>query len=46
MKESRGNFFKDVDGNVVLDLNCSLPLGYNADCLFNARDGPTYDRWL
>ena len=46
MKESKGNFFKDTDGNVVLDMNCSLPLGYNHDAFFNNRDGPAYDRFL
>ena len=45
MKESHGNFFKDVDGNVVLDLNCGLALGYNPDVLTNARDSPLYDRF-
>ena len=38
MKKSKGNFFVDLDGNVVLDLNCnmnSLPLGYNHDALIN-----------
>jgi 4-aminobutyrate aminotransferase / (S)-3-amino-2-methylpropionate transaminase len=37
-KKSRGNFFVDVDGNVVLDLHCnfsSLPLGYNHDAFIN-----------
>lgn len=46
LKRSKGNFFKDVDGNVVLDLNCRLPLGYNHDVLINARDSATYDRFL
>ena len=46
LKKSKGNFFVDVDGNVVLDLNCPLPLGYNADALFNARDSQTFDRFL
>ena len=37
-KKSRGNYFVDVDGNVVLDLHCnfnSLPLGYNHDVYIN-----------
>ena len=41
MKESKGNFFKDVDGNLILDLYCnyaSLPLGYNHDALINVID--------
>ena len=46
MKQSKGNFFKDTDGNVVLDLNCPLPLGYNHDVLINARDSDVYDRFL
>lgn len=39
-KKSKGNFFVDVDGNVVLDLHCnfsSLPLGYNHDAFVNVR---------
>ena len=46
LKQSKGNFFKDTDGNVVLDLNCPLPLGYNHDVLINARDSNVYDRFL
>ena len=46
LKQSKGNFFKDTDGNVLLDLNCPLPLGYNHDALINARDSPIYDRFL
>lgn len=46
MKESKGNFFKDTDGNVILDLNCPLALGYNHDVLINARDSAAYDRFL
>ena len=46
LKQSKGNFFKDTDGNVVLDLNCPLPLGYNHDVLINARDTNVYDRFL
>ncbi|MFS8160253.1 MAG: hypothetical protein ACMG6E_08615 [Candidatus Roizmanbacteria bacterium] len=37
-KKSKGNFFVDLDGNIILDLNCnlaSLPLGYNHDALIN-----------
>ena len=45
-KKSKGNFFVDTDGNVVLDLNCSLPLGYARDCMINARDTYLYDRFL
>ena len=46
LKQSKGNFFKDKDGNVLLDLNCPLPLGYNHDVLINARDSSLYDRFL
>ena len=46
LKQSKGNFFKDTDGNVVLDMNCPLPLGYNHDVLINARDSNVYDRFL
>jgi len=46
LKQSKGNFFKDTDGNVVLDLNCPLALGYNHDALINARDSNKYDRFL
>lgn len=46
LKQSKGNFFADTDGNVILDLNCPLPLGYNNDALINARDSTTYDRFL
>lgn len=35
LKHSKGNYFMDTDGNVVLDLNCSLALGYNHDSLIN-----------
>ncbi len=37
-KQSKGNFFVDVDGNVVLDLHCNfsnLPLGYNHEAYIN-----------
>jgi len=46
LKQSKGNYFKDTDGNVILDLNCPLPLGYNHDALINARDSALYDRFL
>lgn len=46
LKQSKGNFFKDTDGNVILDLNCAQPLGYNHDVLINARDSKVYDRFL
>lgn len=46
MKKSKGNFFTDTDGNVVLDLNCSLALGYNHDSLINLRTTDKYDRFL
>jgi 4-aminobutyrate aminotransferase-like enzyme len=37
-KKSKGNYFTDIDGNVVLDLHCNYshnPLGYNHDALIN-----------
>lgn len=46
MKKSKGNYFTDTDGNVVLDLNCSLALGYNHDTLINLRTTDKYDRFL
>lgn len=46
LKHSKGNFFMDTDGNVVLDLNCSLALGYNHDSLINQRTTDKYDRFL
>ena len=46
MKQSKGNFFQDTDGNVVLDLNCGQALGYNHDVMINARDSSLYDRFL
>ena len=46
MKQSRGNFFVDTDGNVVLDLDCSQALGYNHDRYIDARDSLVYDRFL
>ena len=45
LKDSKGNYFKDVDGNVVLDLVCNQALGYNHDALINARDSPLFDRF-
>lgn len=37
----------DTDGNIVLDMNCSLALGYNHDALVNQRMGTNnYDRFL
>lgn len=46
MKQSRGNFFVDTDGNVVLDLDCAQALGYNHDRYIDARDSLVYDRFL
>lgn len=45
-EKSKGNFFKDAEGNTMLDLymsNGSLPLGYNHAGLINARDSPLFD---
>ena len=49
LKKSKGNYFQDIDGNIVLDLHCNygaLPLGYNHDALINARDSNLYDRFI
>ena len=46
MKQSYGNYFEDVDRNVVLDLDCNQALGYNHDVLVNARDTTLYDRFI
>lgn len=48
-KQSKGNYFVDVDGNTILDLNASASgqiLGYNHDDLINARDSDLYDRFV
>ena len=45
-KRSRGSYFTDTDGNVVLDLNCPSALGYNHDVHINARDSDFYDKFL
>ena len=45
-KRSKGSYFTDTDGNVVLDLDCSSALGYNHDVMINARDSDHYDRFL
>jgi 4-aminobutyrate aminotransferase/(S)-3-amino-2-methylpropionate transaminase len=48
-KKSKGNFFVDVDGNVILDLHChyhGLPLGYNHDKMINLRDSNAFDRFI
>ncbi len=36
----------DTDGNIVLDMNCSLALGYNHDSLINQRTTDKYDKFL
>ena len=46
MKKSKGNYFVDTDGNVVLDFANPLALGYNHDQLINARDSDLFDRFL
>jgi 4-aminobutyrate aminotransferase/(S)-3-amino-2-methylpropionate transaminase len=43
---SKGNYFRDTDGNTILDLDCPLTLGYNNDEMINARDSPMFDRFL
>ena len=46
MKQSKGNFFRDTDGNNILDLANPIALGYNHDQLINARDSDLFDRFL
>ena len=47
VKKSKGNYFVDTDGNVVLDLNTSLALGYNYESFMWDRMVPgKYDRFL
>ena len=48
-KQSKGNYFKDTDGNTVLDMNAAqagLILGYNSDDLVNVRTTEAYDRFI
>lgn len=48
-KLSKGNYFKDTDGNSILDMNAAqagLILGYNSDDLVNARMTELYDRFV
>lgn len=46
IKKSRGNYFTDVDGNIVLDMNCSLALGYNHDSIMHQKmSSTTFDRF-
>lgn len=48
-KQSKGNYFRDTDGNTVLDMNASqngLVLGYNHDDMINLRDSELYDRFV
>ena len=49
LKQSKGNYLRDIDGNTVLDLNASQAgqvLGYNNDDLINARSTNLYDRFV
>jgi len=46
IKKSKGSYFMDTDGNVVLDMNCPVALGWNNDWMINARDSNEYDRFL
>lgn len=48
-KKSKGNYFVDVYGNTILDLNANASgqiVGYNHDDLINERDSETYDRFI
>ena len=44
-KASKGVYFKDTDGNTVLDFTSPLALGYNNDHLINAADSDTFERF-
>ena len=49
IKQSKGNYLRDIDGNTVLDMNAAqagLILGYNNDDLINARTTNLYDRFV
>lgn len=46
MKQSKGSFFTDIDGNRILDFANPIALGYNNDKLINARDSDLFDRFL
>jgi 4-aminobutyrate aminotransferase-like enzyme len=46
LKQSKGNYFRDTDGNVVLDFCCPIALGYNHDALVSQRMTESYDRFL
>ena len=48
MKQSKGEYLVDSDGNTILDLNAGqsgMVLGYNNDDMVIARMGLDYDRW-
>jgi 4-aminobutyrate aminotransferase-like enzyme len=48
-KASKGNYFRDTDGNTILDMNAAaagLILGYNSDDLVNLRTTDAYDRFV
>jgi len=48
-KSSRGDYFADIDGNTILDLNASaagFALGYNNEDLVNSRWTTLYDRFV
>lgn len=48
-KKSKNNFFVDVNGNTLLDLNAAAHgqvVGYNHDDLINARQTELFDRFV
>jgi 4-aminobutyrate aminotransferase-like enzyme len=48
-KQSKGNYFRDTDGNTILDMNAAqagLILGYNSNDLVNLRTTEAYDRFV
>lgn len=46
LQQSSGDYFVDVDGNRVLDLNNPNALGYNHAAFVNERMTDAYDRFL
>lgn len=46
LKQSKGDYTMDVDGNALRDLVYSEAIGYNHDVLINSCDSKLYDRFL
>jgi 4-aminobutyrate aminotransferase/(S)-3-amino-2-methylpropionate transaminase len=48
-KKSKGNYFVDIDGNAVLDLNGMVsnnPIGYNHNNMIKAAKTKAFDKYL